>query len=263
MTLPLIPGLDADRPGGVHTGRHVGPYVGIDEAGRGCLAGPVVAAAALFSPDFDFRAVLPGLDDSKKLTEARRDELAAGIREVCIAYGVGFSWQDEVDDVNIRNATFRAMTRAALGLAALLEEREEAGDEGLPLLLIDGNAVIPAPHWQACCAGRPPEAGAWERFVPAALVRRPARIPAMPEQRAVVDGDAFVPAISAASVLAKTVRDSLMVRLDAYFPGYGLARHKGYGTREHLEAIAVKGPSELHRRTFRGVRPEREQLTLL
>lgn len=278
-----------------HLGLRIGVRIGIDEAGRGCLAGPVVAAAVLFPQGFDAASALPGLDDSKKLTAARREALAVKVREVCIAHGVGLSWQEEIDRVNIRNATFRAMARAVLGLAALLEDmgstaKERAGvpDDTLPLLLIDGNAVIPALHWQACCEGTPDGMGVgdasfdatcdgpagaaegmrggamyWERFLPPLPVRRPLRVPAMPEQRAVVDGDALVPSISAASVIAKTVRDSLMVRLDACCPGYGLARHKGYGTREHLRALAEKGPSALHRRTFRGVRREEEQLTLL
>lgn len=238
-------------------------HIGIDEAGRGCLAGPVVAAAVLFPPDFDFGAELPGLDDSKKLSEARRDALADLIRERCTVHGIGLSWQDEIDGINIRNATFRAMTRAALDLAASLETREAAPGEGLPLLVIDGNAVIPTAQWGACSGGPPATDGTWERLSNAAPSRIPVRIPAMPGQRAVVDGDALVPAVSAASVLAKTVRDSLLVRLDALFPGYGLARHKGYGTKAHLQAIRQNGPSELHRRTFRGVRPEERQLPLL
>lgn len=235
-------------------------HIGIDEAGRGCLAGPVVAAAILFSSGFDFSARLPGLDDSKKLTEARRGELAASIHEGCSAYGIGLSWQDEIDRVNIRNATFRAMARAVFGLAVRLEEA--SGDTGLPPLVIDGNAVIPDAQWRACRAGVAPDIATWERLLPPSLLRFPLRAPAMPEQRAVVGGDALVPSVSAASVLAKTVRDSLLVRLDEKFPGYGLARHKGYGTKKHLAAIAAKGACALHRKTFRGVCPEQKQLPL-
>lgn len=264
----LSPG---DQHGGAHSDSHFGgPHIGIDEAGRGCLAGPVVAAAVLFTPGFDFARVLPGLDDSKKLSEARRGTLAAAIRELSVAWGIGLSWQDEIDRINIRNATFRAMTRAVLGLFSSLERDAEGGEGpgGAPLLMVDGNAVIPAAQWQACCGGLPPGAEIWERFLPPSLLLQraahgPEAVRDMPEQKAVVDGDALVPSISAASVLAKTGRDELLVRLDEEYPGYGLARHKGYGTREHLGVIAAKGPCDLHRRTFRGVRPEQEQLRLL
>lgn len=235
-------------------------HIGIDEAGRGCLAGPVVAAAVLFSPGFAFSARLPGLDDSKKLTEARRKELAASIHECCSAYGIGLSWQNEIDRVNIRNATFRAMARAVFELAVRLEEAR--GDAALPPLVIDGNAVIPSSQWQACLSDSAPDGTIGERFLPPSLLRFPLRAPAMPEQSAVVGGDALVPSVSAASVLAKTARDSLLVRLDEEFPGYGLARHKGYGTKEHLAAIAAKGACALHRKTFRGVCPEQKQLPL-
>lgn len=243
-----------------------GAHIGIDEAGRGCLAGPVVAAAVLFEPDFDFQTGLPGLTDSKKLAESRRDLLAAKVRAECVACGIGLSWQDEVDSVNIRNATFRAMTRAVFDLAASLRKRAakagEANDGELPPLVIDGNALIPVEQWRACCSGPPPGAGQWESLLDFLPDRRHQCLQTMPEQVAVVDGDALVPSVSAASVLAKTERDKIMAGLDGIFPGYGLARHKGYGTREHLKAIGVKGPCALHRKTFRGVRPVPEQLLL-
>lgn len=242
------------------------PHIGVDEAGRGCLAGPVVAAAVLFEPDFDFQTGLPGLTDSKKLAESRRGLLAVKVREECVACGIGLSWQDEVDSVNIRNATFRAMTRAVFSLAAALHKKTARGwgtnDNELPPLIIDGNALIPVEQWKSCCAGLPPGAGQWEKLLGFSLGRQPELLPSMPAQVAVVDGDALVSAVSAASVLAKTERDKMMVKLDSFFPGYGLARHKGYGTREHLEAIGAKGPSALHRKTFRGVRAESEQFSL-
>lgn len=248
-------------PGSVVSAVARGVHIGIDEAGRGCLAGPVVAAAVLFPAGFDCTAALPGLDDSKKLAESRRDELAASIREHCPAWGIGFSWQDEIDGINIRNATFRAMARAVFGLAARLEEG--GADVEIPPLVIDGNAVIPDAQWRACLPGVSPAAVEWERFLPPSLLRFPSRAPTLPEQCAIVDGDALVSSVSAASVLAKTVRDALLVRLDEAFPGYGLARHKGYGTKEHLAALATKGACALHRKTFKGVRPEQEQLPLL
>ena len=94
----------------------LGIHIGVDEAGRGCLAGPVVAGAVIFEPDFSFVDLLPGLDDSKKLTPAKRGGLAPLIREQALAWGIGFAWQDEIDSVNILNATFRAMSRAVLAL---------------------------------------------------------------------------------------------------------------------------------------------------
>jgi len=236
---------------------YTGPHIGVDEAGRGCLAGPVVAAAVYFPEHFDFSVRLPGLTDSKKLNEDTRNQLAALVKEQALAYGFGLIWQDEIDSINILNATYRAMSRAVFALAAKLSG---SADVSLPPLLIDGNRTIPEKHWQNCAEGISAEASTWEQYLPLPLL--PSRAPALPEQHAVVDGDALIPSISAASVLAKTVRDGLMKRLDACYPGYGIARHKGYGTKEHLAALAVKGPCPLHRKTFRGVRLEERQLGL-
>lgn len=183
---------------------------GIDEAGRGCLAGPVVAAAVILPRSYD----LPGLTDSKKLTPARRETLAVLIRAQAVAWCLGYSWPREIEAVNIREATRLAMRRAVLGLASSPEK-----------LLIDGNQTVPLPL----------------------------------SQETIVKGDLTVPAISAASILAKVARDRLMVRLDARYPGYGLAGHKGYGTAEHLAALERLGPCRLHRNTFRGVREEPPQ----
>lgn len=209
-----------------------GTYAGVDEAGRGCLAGPVVAAAVILPPGCD----LAGLDDSKALPAHVRQELAPRIRDVALAWGLGLSWPREIDRVNILQATFAAMARAVAAL--------RMAPPALASLLIDG------PH-----------------AVPGHVLRRILR----PElhglaQLPVVDGDALAPAISAASILAKTFRDDLLERLDRRYPGYGLALHKGYGTAEHRAAIARLGPCRLHRMTFRGVRPEspaQEQGSLL
>ncbi|MCC8194056.1 MAG: ribonuclease HII [Deltaproteobacteria bacterium] len=204
-------------------------HAGVDEAGRGCLAGPVVAAAALFIPEFSFRQSLPGLDDSKKMTAPAREKLAPAIKCHALAWGIGLSWPAEIDRVNILNATFRAMSRAVAAMKKI---------GPLPPLVIDGNHTIRPDAWLAA-------------------TNRPA-----PEQKAVIDGDALIPQIAAASVLAKTFRDRLMQKLDARHPGYGFAIHKGYGTVEHRTALIVLGPCSLHRRTFRGVRTEERQLTL-
>lgn len=188
---------------------------GVDEAGRGCLAGPVVAGAVILPGAYD----LPGLTDSKKLTAQRRAALEPAIKAQAVAWGLGVAWAAEIDRVNILNATFRAMARAVMALKSRPSRLE-----------VDGNKIIPS-HLLALPLTR---------------------------QKAVVEGDLSVPAISAASILAKTFRDRLMERLDKRFPGYGLCEHKGYGTAIHLEALVRLGPCRLHRLTFRGVLPERD-----
>ena len=195
---------------------------GIDEAGRGCLAGPVVAAAVTLPEQYD----LPGLTDSKALSAARREHLAPLIRQCALAWGLGVIWPATIDRINILQATFEAMSRAVASL------RRRPG-----LLLVDGNKTVPGPvllpHWR----------------------KRHADAPDLPRQHAVVGGDRSVPAISAASILAKTYRDRLMEHLDRHHPGYGFARHKGYGTADHYEALHRLGPCRQHRLTFRGVLP--------
>lgn len=201
---------EAPRPDPGLTPRTFGEAVcGIDEAGRGCLAGPVVAAAVILPFSFD----LPGLNDSKKLTAARREALAPAIMAQATIWRIGLVWPGEIDRINILQATFHAMAKA-VRLLPLRPAR----------LLIDGDKTIP-PH-----------------VLKLELA-----------QQAVIGGDALVPAISAASILAKTFRDRLMRVLDRRHPGYGLAGHKGYGTAEHLAALRRLGPSPCHRLTFRGV----------
>ncbi|WP_442935456.1 ribonuclease HII [Nitratidesulfovibrio sp. 1201_IL3209] len=238
------------------------PYIGIDEAGRGCLAGPVVAAAVILPPHADAAALtallpgLAGLTDSKKLTAAKREALAPRIRQHAVAWGLGVVWPRDIERINILQATFHAMWRAVRALRPGHADRDGAspcgfdpaalpGLSGIPLI-IDGDKTIP----DAVFAGQPPCPA---RPAPNVAVR-----PA-PTQRAVVGGDALVPAVSAASILAKTFRDRLMTALDRRHPGYGLAVHKGYGTAEHMAAIAERGPCPQHRATFRGVRPDTPQ----
>ncbi len=246
------------------------PHIGIDEAGRGCLAGPVVAAAVLLPDDASVAALLPGLDDSKKLTEKERDRLAALIVRHAWAFGYGLAWQEEIDAANILNATFRAMSRAVFSLGA------QPGSPGLSAtgellpFCIDGNHCIPQGEWQAACTA-PPSAAVWEREAGLTGEERlwgvschvSPHVPPLPAQRAVIGGDGLVPSIAAASILAKTLRDEVMRRLDPRFPAYGFARHKGYGSKDHIGAIRVHGPCPLHRMTFRKVRPEETQLPLL
>lgn len=179
---------------------------GIDEAGRGPWAGPVTAAAVILDP----ARPIPGLTDSKKLSEAARDRLAPLIRERALAWCVAEASPEEIDRINIREATFLAMTRALAGLAPAPTR-----------ILIDGNAL-------------------------------PKNLPA--PATAIIKGDLTEPAISAASILAKTHRDARMKALCALHPGYGFSQHKGYGTAAHAEALARLGPCALHRRSFEPVR---------
>lgn len=194
----------------------IGPVVvGVDEAGRGCLAGPVVAGAVVLPEAYD----LPGLTDSKKLSPARRERLAPAIKAQALAWGVGVAWPVEVDRSNILQATFAAMARAVRALR-LAPAR----------LRVDGNKRIPG-HYLAFLAP-------------------------MPDQEAIIGGDLTVPAISAASILAKTCRDRFMTVFARLYPGYGFEVHKGYGVAAHLEALRRLGPCRIHRLTFRGVVPE-------
>ncbi len=196
---------------------------GTDEAGRGCLAGPVVAGAVIFSEGFD----LLGLNDSKLLKPEEREHLASEIRSLALGWGIGLSWMAEISRLNILQASLMAMTRA---VAALRLRMGVKGRAFPARLFIDGTQTIPPLYFR--------------RF----------GIP-LPEQESIVDGDALVPCISAASVLAKTFRDALMLRLDTRWPQYGFARHKGYGTQEHREALKIFGPCPLHRMEFHGVSP--------
>jgi ribonuclease HII len=186
-------------------GGAVGRRCGVDEAGRGPLAGPVFAAAVILDPGRRIR----GIDDSKRLAEGVRVELAGLIRERALAWAVASASVAEIDSLNILQATLLAMRRAVDALAVVPE-----------VVLVDG---LHCP--------------------PIALATK-----------AVVDGDARVRSISAASILAKTARDLEMVRLGELHPGYGFDRHKGYSTPEHLAALRRFGPCDAHRRSFAPVR---------
>lgn len=174
---------------------------GVDEAGRGPLCGPVVAAACVLPPDF----VPEGLNDSKKLTPKKRVLLFDRICESALAYCIAEASVEEIDALNILEADLLAMRRAIDGL-------------GIPadFALIDGN------------------------------IARDFQIPA----RAVIGGDAISPSIAAASILAKVTRDRQCEELDQLYPQYGIAKHKGYGTKAHMEALRAYGPSPIHRKQF-------------
>jgi len=183
---------------------------GVDEAGRGPLAGPVVAAAVIL----DSSRPIDGLADSKKLTAKRRDELAALIKTRALGYSVGWADAAEIDAINILSATMLAMRRAILGLGVCPDVAQ-----------VDGNRL---PSLQ------------FEHF--------------SVEGKAIIGGDDKVAAISAPSIIAKTTRDHIMQRIDALYPNYEFARHKGYGTRIHCERLREFGPCREHRRSFAPVR---------
>jgi ribonuclease HII len=178
---------------------------GVDEAGRGPLAGAVFAAAVILDP----ASPISGLKDSKQISERKRDQLATVIRDKALAWSIAIASVEEIDELNIHYATLLAMKRAVEGLkitgiAAPIE------------VLVDGlfcpNVAYPA--------------------------------------RAIVKGDSLIAEISAASILAKTARDAEMCELDRRFPQYGFARHKGYPTKLHVEALSCHGVSEVHRRSY-------------
>jgi len=183
---------------------------GIDEAGRGPLAGPVVAAAVIL----DRARPIEGLKDSKLLSASQRERLARVIRERALSWSVAWADAAEIDALNILRATMLAMRRAMLGLAVV-----PAGVQ------IDGNRL--------------PDLRLRDRQLIG---------------EAVVRGDSNIPAISAASIIAKTARDHIMIRMDRMYPNYGFARHKGYGTATHRECLQKHGPCEQHRKSFRPVR---------
>ena len=242
------------------------PHIGVDEAGRGALAGPVVAGAAFFPPNFDFAHHLPGLDDSKKLTEQKRLQLYPLVRHHALAFGLGLAWPLEIDAVNIVNATMRAMSRAIDMLLSHLPQTAP-----LPALYVDGNLPLRETEWRsALLASRPYRhrpylpAGLCPHASPGSLCPtfRPIPFP-FPSQKAIIGGDSLVPAIAAASILAKVWRDTLMLRLAPRFPLYDLGKHKGYGTKAHTDAIIKNGPTSLHRVSFlKEIRPVGTQLLL-
>lgn len=187
-----------------------GPVAGVDEAGRGPLAGPVVAAAVILDPE----SPIDGLADSKTISESRRDRLAAEVRCKALAWSVAWADAAEIDALNILAATMLAMRRAILGLRVRPASLRVDGNR-MPLVSFDGE-VVPG--------------------------------------EAVVGGDALVDSISAASIIAKTTRDHIMVEMDGLYPEYGFSQHKGYATAAHRDRLRRFGPCVQHRRSFAPVR---------
>lgn len=196
--------LDVEMPDGL---------CGVDEAGRGPLAGPVYAAAVMLDP----ARPIAGLNDSKKLTEKMRERLAFIIKAESLAWSVAFATVEEIDRLNILQATLLAMRRAVVGLNVCPQA-----------VWVDGNRC---PDWDYT-------------------------------SHAIIEGDALVPAISAASILAKTTRDAAMRELHVRYPQYNFAGHKGYGTAAHLRALRQHGPCPEHRQSFSPVREMLAQASL-
>lgn len=182
---------------------------GVDEVGRGPLAGPVVAAAVVLPPDFD----VPGIDDSKKLTEKRREALFPVIKEHALAYGIGMADHKRIDEINILEATKEAMTDAIKEASLMLQEK---CGEDIQHVLFDAMKID--------AVGLP--------------------------QSSVIKGDAKSLSIAAASVIAKVTRDHMMVDLAKEYPDYAFEKNKGYGTKAHYEGLEKVGPCEIHRMTF-------------
>ncbi len=183
---------------------------GVDEAGRGPLAGPVVAAAVILDPERS----IAGLADSKKLTASRREALASEIRDHAVSWSVAWADAAEIDALNILAATMLAMRRAILGLSVTPVKVE-----------VDGNRLPDLTFGRLKINGE-----------------------------AIIGGDAEVATISAASIIAKTTRDRIMLDIDGLYPAYEFARHKGYGTVVHRQRLQQHGPCEQHRRSFAPLR---------
>ncbi len=184
---------------------------GLDEAGRGPLAGPVAAGCVIFASEGPF----PRADDSKKLSEKQREKLYDEIATTAIGWGTGLADNNEIDGVNILNATYEAMRRALK--AATDNAKERLGRDIVPEILLVDHVKVPG-----------------------------ISIP----QLSITHGDALSVTIGSASIMAKVTRDRLMDEYDEIYPGYGFAKHKGYGTKAHYEAIKELGISPIHRRSF-------------
>ena len=184
---------------------------GLDEVGRGPLAGPVYAACVILPPDFD----VPGVNDSKKLSAKKREELSEIIKERALAYGIGIADNKEIDEINILEATKNAMKRAIASCRDMLKEKGLLETPGRDILLVDAVRLD---------AGMPVEA--------------------------IIKGDEKCLCIAAASIVAKVARDAYMTEMDGVYPGYDFAGNKGYGTAKHYEGLRTLGKTPIHRMTF-------------
>lgn len=224
--LPLFPHLKTIQIGEVERvaeERGFSPLMGVDEAGRGPWAGPVVAAAVVF-PRGALPPELDTLNDSKQMSKKRRISLVEPIKKYALAVGVGQASAQRVDEINVLQATFEAM-RAAIANAL----DQQSDQEVTPYILVDGTQKIP-------------------------LLLSP--------QRSIIKGDARSFHIAAASIIAKVVRDQLMCIADQRYPEYGFKQHKGYGTKAHQAALQAYGPCPLHRMSFKPVKVVRDNWKL-
>ncbi len=212
FTRPILPGT-IEEEAFSHGYERI---AGLDEVGRGPLAGPVIAAAVIFPRGFSH----PDIKDSKLLSASQREKLVSVVKRSAVGWGIGIIDVEEIDRVNILNASFQAMVHAIASLRVLPD-----------YLLIDGNQIIPG-----------------EMLDGRSLFK------VRPQQKTIVKGDQLCFSIAAASILAKVTRDELMVELDKQYPEYGFAQHKGYGSGAHLDALRRYGPSPVHRRSFKPVR---------
>jgi len=204
--------MQAEQALARHFENHV--LIGVDEAGRGPLAGPVVAAAVVVGAvGAGFKPAPTALNDSKKLTEKQREQIFAKLPNYCKHHSIAESSAQEIDELGILNANFLAMRRALAPIISSLNEKKQ-----LYKILVDGNLYI--------------------REIDESL-----QIP-------IIKGDGRVTCIAAASIFAKVHRDKLMVKFSEQFPDYGFEKHKGYGTKAHLEAVKKFGQCEIHRKSF-------------
>lgn len=210
---PILPGAIEER----FYAQGYKRIAGLDEVGRGPLAGPVVAAAVVFPRGFSH----PDIKDSKLLTYTQREKLVPGIKENALGWGIGIIEVEEIDRINILNASLQAMVKALATLRPCPD-----------CLLIDGDQIIPGEIIEE------------EKILLESTLK----------QKTVVKGDQLCFSIAAASILAKVARDQLMVELHSLYPEYGFSQHKGYSSVEHLEALRRYGPCPAHRRSFKPVR---------
>lgn len=211
------------------------PVIGIDEVGRGCLAGPVYSGAVIVPESVIEQLEAAGVTDSKQISEKKRGGLAELIFETCL-FGLGSASSQEIDEINILQATFLSMKRALMDLESRFGDKLDLSPLGLPTghLLIDGNQKVPF-------RGVTLEDKGFQRW-------------AATTQTTLIKGDSRALPIAAASIIAKVTRDRLMIAADEEFPVYGFKGHKGYAAAVHRKAIEEHGPTPLHRKTFGGVR---------
>lgn len=183
---------------------------GIDEAGRGPLAGPVVAGACVLPKDVDILY----LNDSKKLSEKRREEVFLDIKDKALAYGIGIIDEKRIDEINILEATYEAMKVAYMNADKMLKEKT---GKNIDFIFVDGDKKVKGIDIKQAC---------------------------------IVKGDALSVSIAAGSILAKVTRDHMMIEYDKLYPEFGFAEHKGYGTKDHMQKLRDIGPCDIHRKSF-------------